>query len=504
MRRLVPPALLLLAALAGGPAGLRPAFARPPGDGNPAAGTDEDEGESEPATEEEDGSDAAGGETGAGDEQPAAEGTAAASGRDDEPATRAEQRLVEQLSLGTPAIVHRLTSPGGVTARYMRAAGGSRRPSYLSYPIPGARLARSFGSGTNGRHKAMDVIADAGTSIRAVERGLVVYADDTIRGYGWMVVLLHPGGWVTFYAHCKKLLVHPGETVERREVIAKVGDTGIARGTHLHFTLFVQGQVADPYPFIRPPPPNLPYVGPQPHRGHRVREDDTVDSVAASFEVDAAALREANGMGPDEELQAGWQILIPGQLEPRPEEEAPTRRYTVREGDTVSEIAQRFGTTSAVLVELNRLADAASIRVGQELRVPGSADGGAGEEGTRPDTSADDLYVVEEGDTLLQIARNHRVSVRQIRQANRLREEDDIRVGQELIIPTPGGNADFDEGQADGQAWRMVTVRDGDSLTRIARRHHCTVDDILELNPRLHADDSIRPGDDIRVPKEEE
>jgi LysM repeat protein len=170
----------------------------------------------------------------------------------------------------------------------------------------------------------------------------------------------------------------------------------------------------------------------------------------------------------------------------------------------VSEIAQRFGTTSAVLVELNRLADAASIRVGQELRVPGSTESGSGEEGTRPDTSADDLYVVEEGDTLLQIARNHHVSVRQIRQANRLREEDDIRVGQELIIPTPGGNADFDEGRVDGRAWRMVTVRDGDSLTRIARRHHCTVDDILELNPRLRDADAIRPGDDIRVPKEEE
>ncbi|MBI5489780.1 MAG: LysM peptidoglycan-binding domain-containing protein [Deltaproteobacteria bacterium] len=482
---------------AGGRAG-----AEPPADG---AGVDEDEGESGPASEEEDGSTAEEGEESAGAE-PAGEEQAAGTGEDDEAPTRAEARLVEQLSLGTPAIVHRLTSPGGVTARYLRAAGGTPRPSYLSYPIPGARLARSFGSGTNGRHKAMDIIADAGTPIRAAERGLVVYADDTIRGYGWMVVLLHPGGWVTFYAHCKKLLVHPGETVERREVIARVGDTGIARGTHVHFTLFIQGQVADPYPFIRPPPPNLPYVGPQPHRGHRVREGDTVDSVAATFEVDAAALREANGMATEEELQAGWQILIPGQLEPRVEEtdEAPARRYTVREGDTVSEIAQRFGTTSAVIVELSHLRDAAQIRVGQELRVPGGGGGGGDEEGTRPDTAADDIYVVEEGDTLLQIAQRHDVSVRQIRQANRLRDEDDIRVGQELVIPTPGANADFDEGRMDGRAWQMVTVREGDSLSRIARRHHCSVDDILDMNPRLRDADSIRPGDDIRVPKGEE
>jgi murein DD-endopeptidase MepM/ murein hydrolase activator NlpD len=409
---------------------------------------------------------------------------------------------VEQLSLGTPAIVHRLTSPGGVTARYLRAAGGAARPSYLSYPIPGGRLARSFGSGTNGRHKAMDIVADEGTAIRAAERGLVVYADNTIRGYGWMAVLLHPGGWVTFYAHQKKLLVHAGQTVERRQVIGRVGDTGIARGFHLHFTLFVQGQVADPYPFIRPPPPNLPYVGPQPHRGHRVRGNDTVASVAETFGVDAAALREANGMGPEDELQAGWQILIPGQLEPRPEEEAPSRRYTVREGDTISEIAQRFGTTSAVLIELNHLADASKIRLGQELRVPGGSPDG--EDGTRPDTRADDIYVVDEGDTLLQIARRHHVSVRQIRQANRLRDEDDIRVGQELIIPTPGGNADFDQGNSDGQRWQMYTVREGDSLHRIARRKHTTVRAILELNPRMHADEALRPGDEVRVPVVEE
>ena len=167
---------------------------------------------------------------GEGEEPEPAEERITDDGRDDEGPTRAEARLVEQLSLGTSAIVHRLTAPGGVTARYLRAAGGERRPSWLSYPVPGGRLARGYGSGTNGRHKALDVIADQGTSIRAAERGLVIYADNTIRGYGWMAVLLHPGGWVTFYAHCKKLLVHPGQTVERREVTGDTAWTVRARG----------------------------------------------------------------------------------------------------------------------------------------------------------------------------------------------------------------------------------------------------------------------------------
>jgi LysM repeat protein len=174
----------------------------------------------------------------------------------------------------------------------------------------------------------------------------------------------------------------------------------------------------------------------------------------------------------------------------------------VREGDTISEIARRFGTTSAVVIELNHLSDPSSIRVGQELRVPGR--GGAGdEEGTRPDTRADDIYVVEEGDTLTGIARRQHVSVRAIRQANRLRDEDDIRVGQELIIPS-AGEVDADEGRTDGRRWRIYTVREGDSLSRIARRNHTSVDGILDLNPRLRADSPIRPGDEIRVPRPED
>lgn len=431
------------------------------------------------------------------------ETSGAGSGRSDEPPTRREARLIEQYGLGTPAVVHRLTSPGGVTPRYMRAAGGEARPAYLSYPIPGGRLARGFGSGTNGRHKALDIVAEEGTPIRAAERGLVVYADDTIRGYGWMAVILHPGGWVTFYAHCKKLLVRPGQTVERRDVVARVGDSGIARGHHLHFTLFVGGVVTDPYPFFRPPPPTLPHVGPAPHRGHRVRRGDSVASIARRFEVDDAALRAANGIGSDEEVREGWQILIPGQREPRVEDSAPGDRYTVREGDTLSEIARRFGTTTEALADLNRLADGAVIRPGQALRVPGRV--GAGEPASgggrneRPDTGASDVHVVGPGETLARIARRSGVPVEAIVRANRLGSAEAIREGQELVIPR-GGTSGASEAPSPSPPARTYTVRAGDSLGRIARRHGCSVQDILDLNPRLRDPDSIRPGDELRVP----
>jgi murein DD-endopeptidase MepM/ murein hydrolase activator NlpD len=428
---------------------------------------------------------------------PAAAAAQAETGRDDDEPSRAEARLVESLGLGTPAIVHRLTAPGGVTARYLRAAGGERRPSFLSYPIPEGRLGRGFGSGTNGRHKALDIIADEGTSIRAAERGLVVYADDTIRGYGWMVVILHPGGWVTFYAHCKKMLVHPGESVERRQVIARVEDTGIARGHHLHFTLFVAGEVTDPYPFFRPPPPNLPVVGPMPHRGHRVRESDTPASVAALFGVEEAALRRANGLGDEEALQAGWQLIVPGQLESPPAE--PTgggRTYTVREGDTLSQIARRFGTTTVVLLELNRMEQTDVIRAGQVLRVPGG--GGDGRGGAdRPDTGEARLHTVREGENLTRIARRHGVTVADLRRANRLREDDDIRVGQQLAIPGGDGVARAASGS------RSYTVREGDTLSAIARRTGTTIARIRDLNPGLRDADTLRPGDEIRVPASE-
>ena len=122
-------------------------------------------------------------------------------------------------------------------------------------PVDDGRYLRGWGSGAEGYHLAIDIGAPSGTEIHAAERGLVVYAGHGIRGYGNVVVLVHPNGWVTAYAHARQNLVVPGQRVERGEVISRVGMTGYARGPHLHFMLVHEGRHCDPLPALSPRSP---------------------------------------------------------------------------------------------------------------------------------------------------------------------------------------------------------------------------------------------------------
>lgn len=110
--------------------------------------------------------------------------------------------------------------------------------------------------------------------------------------------------------------------------------------------------------------------------------------------------------------------------------------YTVVPGDTLSRIAQRFGTTVAVLVQTNRIINPNLIYVGQILTIPG---GGGGGGGTTPPPAPGGTYVVQPGDTLSRIAARFGVTLTAIAQANRITNINLIYVGQVLTIPGGGG-----------------------------------------------------------------
>jgi murein DD-endopeptidase MepM/ murein hydrolase activator NlpD len=100
-------------------------------------------------------------------------------------------------------------------------------------------------------HEGIDLAAPVGTPIRAAQGGLVVYSDNELRGYGNLVMIVHPEGSVTVYAHCRATFVFPGQHVEAGQVIAEVGNTGFSRGPHLHFEYRVAGMPRDPQPLLK-------------------------------------------------------------------------------------------------------------------------------------------------------------------------------------------------------------------------------------------------------------
>ncbi len=82
--------------------------------------------------------------------------------------------------------------------------------------------------------------------MRAAADGIVAYSDNEVRGFGNVVMIVHGNGWVTLYAHNSRTTVQPGYRVRRGERIGLVGQTGIARGPHLHFELWENGRARNP------------------------------------------------------------------------------------------------------------------------------------------------------------------------------------------------------------------------------------------------------------------
>jgi murein DD-endopeptidase MepM/ murein hydrolase activator NlpD len=166
-------------------------------------------------------------------------------------AREAARVRAERLGLGTRKVAASLLA-GRVDPRWRRAVKGDEAPGTLRFPVAKGWFVRGFGSGKGGYHQAMDIGGEPGWNVRAAAPGLVAYSGNGINGYGYMVMIVHPGGFVTSYAHNRKNFVIPGEEVQRSDVIAELGSTGRSHGPHVHFEFLYDGKNCDPAPLLRP------------------------------------------------------------------------------------------------------------------------------------------------------------------------------------------------------------------------------------------------------------
>lgn len=120
------------------------------------------------------------------------------------------------------------------------------------WPLPGYQYVSSgFGErelgGDNAMHYGVDIVAPTGTPVLAARSGRVLESrPDFDRGWGWTVVLEHPDGWITRYAHLSQNLVKAGEKVTRGQRIGRVGNTGHSTGPHLHYGTYLRWNPKNP------------------------------------------------------------------------------------------------------------------------------------------------------------------------------------------------------------------------------------------------------------------
>ena len=114
----------------------------------------------------------------------------------------------------------------------------------LYWPVP-ARTRITCGWYGYAGHRAIDIGAPTGTAIHAADSGTVTYAG-WYYNYGYCTIINHGNGMQTLYAHQSAILVSVGQTVSRGQQIGRVGATGKAYGSHLHFEVIVNGVKVNP------------------------------------------------------------------------------------------------------------------------------------------------------------------------------------------------------------------------------------------------------------------
>jgi murein DD-endopeptidase MepM/ murein hydrolase activator NlpD len=96
----------------------------------------------------------------------------------------------------------------------------------------------------------INIALPEGTPVRAAEAGVVAYAGNELKGYGNLVLIRHPNGFVTAYANNGELDVKRGDNVKRGQVIAKSGQSGNVASPQLHFELRKGSTPVDPTQYL--------------------------------------------------------------------------------------------------------------------------------------------------------------------------------------------------------------------------------------------------------------
>ena len=160
-----------------------------------------------------------------------------------------------------------------------------------------------------------------------------------------------------------------------------------------------------------------------------------------------------------------------------------TAEYTVKAGDTLSRIAQAYGTTVQELAAFNNIKNPNLIYIGQKLNIQGNS---------TPQTQTGTYYTVRRGDTLTRIARMYGTTVQELVAFNNIKNPNLIYINQILYI----NSSNHAENRETSHV--IYTIKRGDCLIRIARMYGTTVQEIVDDN-NIKNPNIIYIGQKIRI-----
>jgi murein DD-endopeptidase MepM/ murein hydrolase activator NlpD len=273
------------------------------------------------------------------------------------------------------------------------------------------RITSPYGPRRRRMHRGIDLKLQIGDTVYAAFSGKVRIRSTERRGYGKYLVLRHANGLETVYGHLSDWLVDVNDVVRAGAPIALGGNTGRSTGSHLHFETRFLGQAIDPAEIID-------FENKVPHRDlfvfrniringsksniytssdnrfvfHRVKSGDTLGGIARRYGTTVGELCRLNGLKTTATLRVGQSLRCAAgskgsgavrtntlSSKPAPAGASSGNASTanvppapvyhrIQSGDTLSAIAEKYGTTVSRLCELNAITKTTVLRRGRSIR----------------------------------------------------------------------------------------------------------------------------------------
>lgn len=173
---------------------------------------------------------------------------------------------------------------------------------------------------------------------------------------------------------------------------------------------------------------------------------------------------------------------------------AQSGSYKVKSGDSLGSIAKRHRLTVAALKKANKLSSD-QLKVGQQLWLPGIADSTT--ETPEIVVQKTQTYEVKSGDNLWDLSRKFKVTTSELARLNKLTEKSALKPGQKILLPAVTAKNKKSVGSNSKNTGRY-TVKSGDSLDKIARKHKIKRADLIRWN-QLTQGSKLQPGQQLKI-----
>ena len=203
-----------------------------------------------------------------------------------------------------------------------------------------------------------------------------------------------------------------------------------------------------------------------------VQKGDSLYQIAIKYGTTVNELKKINNLSSNS-LSIGQILNIPNK---ELNENKEKNTYTVKKGDSLYQIAIKYGTTVNELKKINNLSNNI-LSVGQILILPAKIE---------TEKLEYDLYTVQKGDSLYQIAKKYNITTDELKKINNL-NNNLLNINQKLKVPKTN------------ESYILYTVKSGDSLYQIAKKNNTTVNDIKNLNNLTSNLLSI--GQELKIPR---